>query len=173
MSKSSGGGARAAVSELTPILNRISLLGGLSESQLSEVVAHMETESYSRGDYVFRQGDEPNAIYVVRSGKIKIVVDVGETTMELVEYGVGQCFGETSAIGILPHSASAYVTEDADLVVLTRQALHELFHENPKTFGMVVLNIAREACRRLQQTDKVFLHYASSKPHNSDRRYSP
>lgn len=153
----------AKAPDLSPILHRISLLGGLTEQQLSEVVAHMESASYPKGSYIFRQGEEPSSIYVIRSGKVKMLVDVDGEIMELVEYDTGQCFGETSAIGILPHSASAYVTEDAELAALSRQALLALYHEDPKVFAMLILNIAREACRRLHKTDRIMLHYAAAK----------
>jgi len=79
----------------------------------------------------------------------------------LVVYGVGRCFGETSAIGILPHSASAVAVEDTELIVLSTRALHRLYLEDTKLFGMLILNIAREACRRLHRTDEILLHYAA------------
>ena len=48
----------------------------------------------------------------------------------------------------------------ADLVVLPASALHTLFEQDAKLFGMLILNIAREACRRLHKTDEILLHYA-------------
>jgi len=149
--------------KILPILGKISVLHGFSEDQLRTVLARLRSVSYGRGEFIFRQGESPTHIYVIERGRVKIIVDVDRTPMELVAYGVGRCFGETSAIGILPHSASAIATEDTDLIVLSREALHGLYESDPKVFGLLILNIAREACRRLHRTDEILLHYAAAR----------
>jgi CRP-like cAMP-binding protein len=151
------------VENILPILNKISILGGMTDKQLYEIFRRLETVSYRAGEKVFEQGDSPSHIYVVRSGRVKIVADVDGTPMEVAEFGVGECFGETSVIGILPHVASAHVVEDSELIVLSREAILSLYHLNKEIFGMLILNIAREACRRLHKTDKILLEYAAGK----------
>ncbi len=76
---------------------------------------------------------------------------------------MGDCFGETAAIGIQPHSASALAVEDTELIVLSRAALLSIFDSDKELFGMLILNIAREACRRLHKSDEIFLHYVRAK----------
>jgi CRP/FNR family transcriptional regulator, cyclic AMP receptor protein len=151
------------IESVLPILDKISILGGLTEKQLVTVFRKMEQVSYRTGEVIFEQGDRPSHIYIICSGRVKMVTDVEGTPMELVEYGEGQCFGETSAIGILPHSATALVEEDTHLIVLSGPAIHSLYREDPALFGILILNIAREACRRLHRTDEIMLHYASRK----------
>jgi len=143
------------------ILNRISLLGGLSDEQLAVILSHLKQAVYKRGDFVFAQGDPPHYIFIVLSGRVRIVVDADTTPLELVECAVGQCFGETSVIGILPHSASAIAMEETQLLVLSMEALHTLYQEHLQIFAILVLNIAREACRRLHKADETFLYYAA------------
>jgi hypothetical protein len=53
-----------------------------------------------------------------------------------------------------------------ELLVLPRPALFGLHHAHPELFGWLVLNIAREACRRLYQTDQVLLQYAADRRRN-------
>jgi CRP/FNR family transcriptional regulator, cyclic AMP receptor protein len=151
------------IENVLPILSKISILGGLTDPQLYTVFRKLLGVSYRAGETVFEQGDRPQYIYIIRHGRVRMVANVDGTPMELVEYVQGQCFGETAAVGIIAHSASALVEEDTDLIVLSGQALHELYHEDPPLFGMLVLNIAREACRRLHKTDEILLHYASRK----------
>lgn len=143
------------------ILNKISLLGGLSETQLQSVLRRMEWAQYAAGERVFLQGSTPSHIYIIVSGRVKIVVDIDVNPLEMVEYGPGQCFGETSAIAIEPHTATAAVIEAAELLVLSASALHGIYKEDPPLFGLLMFNIAREACRRLHRTDQILLHYAA------------
>lgn len=151
------------VDRVMPILNKISLLGGLTDEQLKKIFALLGSARHEKGSVIFEQGGRPSHIYIVQSGRVKMVVDVDGTPMELIEFGTGQCFGETSVIGIQPHSATAVAMEDTELIVLSREAIHSLYKTDKDIFGMVILNIAREACRRLYKTDEILLHYALGK----------
>jgi CRP-like cAMP-binding protein len=148
------------VEKVLPILNKISLLGGLDDAQLYAVFRILETEHYRKGEYIFRQADEPDHIRIVQSGRVRIVEEVHGTPMELAEFGPGQCFGETSVIAIQLHTASALALEDCDLLVIPREKLFQFHQTDPKLFGIMILNIAREACRRLKKTENIMLHYA-------------
>ena len=86
-------------------------------------------------------------------------VEDDQTAYELAEFSVGQCFGETSLIGIQPQSATMMAEEDSELILFSGTALHSLYKEDTKLFSKILLNIARETCRRLAQTDDVMLHY--------------
>ncbi len=151
------------VDRVMAILNKISLLGGLTDEQLHRIFPLLGSMHYKEGTAIFEQGGRPSHIYIVQSGRVKMVVDVDGTTMELIEFGTGQCFGETSVIGIQPHSATAVAMEDTELIILSREAIHSLYKTDKDIFGMVILNIAREACRRLYKTDEILLHYALGK----------
>lgn len=151
------------IEEVTPILNKISIFGGLSEKQLYTLFQLLEQVSYKKDEYVFRQGDEPSHIYVVISGTVKLIMEEYGTPLELITFSEGHNFGETAVIGIQPHSASALAIEDTELIVLSRKALLSLHETDPELFGILILNIAREACRRIHQTDETLLHYFCKK----------
>lgn len=148
------------IDEILPILNRISIFGALDDQQLYTVFRLLEVEVYKKGDVIFEQGASPTHIRIVKKGAIRIVENLHETPLELNEFNVGDCFGETAVIGILPHTASAVAVEDSELLVFPREQLFGLYDKDPKLFGLLILNIAREACRRLSQTEEVMLHYA-------------
>jgi len=142
-----------------PILNKISILGGLNDEQLHAIFALLKTVSYVSGEVIFNQGGEPSFIYIIRSGNVKIAVSEENTCFELIVFGQGQCFGETSILGIQSHSASALAIGETELIVLSREALLSLFETDKELFGLLILNIAREACRRLHSADETLLHY--------------
>jgi CRP-like cAMP-binding protein len=148
------------VEKVLPILNKIAIFGGLDDKQLYTVFHLLEVEYYKKGEFIFRQGDAPSHIRIVRSGKVHIVENVDDTPLELFEFNPGDCFGETSVIAIHLHTASALAIEDTELLVVPRDKLFGLYDADPKLFGMLMMNIAREACRRLNKTEEVMLHYA-------------
>ncbi len=147
------------IEQVLPILDRIAIFGGLSEKELAVVFRKLKLADYGKGDVVFSPGETPRNIYIVKDGAIKLVATVNETNLELMMFTEGHCFGETAVIGIQPHSASAVAAEPSELIVLSREALIELHRDEPQIFTKMILNIAREACRRLHQTDEILLHY--------------
>lgn len=151
------------IEEITPILNKISIFGGLSEKQLNTLFKLLEQVSYKADEYVFKQGSDPSHIYIVISGTVKIIMEENGTPLELITFSEGHNFGETAVIGIQPHSASALAIEDTELIILSRQALLSLHDSDAELFGILILNIAREACRRIHNTDETLLHYFCKK----------
>ncbi len=53
--------------------------------------------------------------------------------------------------------------EDTELIVMLRKALLSLFKSDLKRFSILILNITREACRRLHKMDEILLHYVLRK----------
>ena len=153
----------SGIDTVSPILDKISLFGGLTEKQLSLLLSLLEEVSYEEGETVFSQGSTPNYIYIVKNGKIKFVYNDNQTSYELIEFDTGGCFGETSVIGIQPHTASAIAVEKTKLIVLSRKALFAIYKMDLELYSMLIMNIAREACRRLNKTDEVLLHYTLKK----------
>ena len=151
------------------ILNQISIFGALSESDLYEVFRQLKQVSYKAGEIIFEQDSEPDYIYIVLEGAVQISSHGNlspEQEVEIAYMDVGQCFGEISVIGIQPHTGRAKVLEDSELLVLSSAALFSFHENNPTLFGLLVLNIAREACRRLYKTNEILLQYAASVQHN-------
>lgn len=152
-----------AIGNILPILNKVSVLAGLSDEQLYSVFRLLERVSYKAGEVIFRQGEKPSHIYIVESGRIRLSVTNGEANLELAVFDEGQCFGEASVIGIRPHSVTAAAAEDTELIVLSRKALMSIYETDPRLFSMLILNIAREACRRLHASSESLLYYMSKR----------
>lgn len=142
------------------ILNKISIFAGLSQAQIDYLFKLLEEVSYEPGEIIFEQGSEPTHIYIVLSGKVKLIVDKDSNPFELVVFEPGCCFGEASIIGIMHHSATTLAIEKTDLVVLSRKTLLSLYKTDLELFSILILNIAREVCRRLHKSEEIMLHYA-------------
>lgn len=147
------------IENVLPMLSEIPIFAGLSEKQLYWLFRSLKTVTYDPGEEVFQQGSEPSHIYIVRSGRIKLVVQQDQTCFELMVLDKGHCLGEASVIGIQPHAATAGAMEKSELIVLSRQALLSIYQSDLELFGILILNIAREVCRRLHASDEILLHY--------------
>ncbi len=141
-------------SEVLCILDKISIFGGLTRPQLSVIFKELKKTSIKKGEVIFEQGKSPDNIYIIQSGCVKIVEKLSSDSLELITFDTGDCFGETELIGIFPYIASAVATTDTELIVFPRKALRVLYKKHLPIFSVIILNIARESCRRLAQADK-------------------
>ena len=141
------------------ILSKISIFGGTNEVQLKSILRRLQIGKVKAGEYVFKKEDDPLYIYIVKSGKLDLLLTEDGVVLEMHELGVGECFGEASIMCMHKHTASAVAKEDSEVMVLSRRALIELRHEDIELFALMMMNIARELARRLHQIDVMLLHY--------------
>lgn len=92
----------------TAFLRTVALFSDLSDRELDELALTVEPFQCGEGTYLFRQGDEPDAVYCVEAGTVRITVRVaGEEEVELVSLGAGAVVGEMGLIDADVRSASA------------------------------------------------------------------
>ena len=88
----------------------------------------MHLEHRRSGEILFRQDDESIALYLIKSGWVRLMAD-SETV--LATQGPGSLVGETDLFLGRHRSLGATVVSDTELWVLTRQDLIELIAERP------------------------------------------
>jgi CRP-like cAMP-binding protein len=148
--------------EVAAILNRIAVFAALDDRQLHHVFSLLKTVSLSEGEPVYQAGDPPTHIYIIKSGEVRILLEVEAASLELLSLGVGDCSGETSVIGIQPHATTAVAFTPVELIVLERRALLDIFETDKELFGYLILNIARETARRLRKSEETIHQYLKS-----------
>ncbi len=85
------------------------------------------------GEYVYKQDEPSEAMFLVRSGKVDITVVYPETGEAVdVSHGPGHIFGEVELIDNRARLANARVTTPAELVVFDRSELLEILFESPE-----------------------------------------
>jgi len=153
------------------MLHLIAIFGGLTPEEIEIVIPLLMEMDCVPDQMIFRQGAVSTAIYIVKTGMVKIVMeDPEEGPLELLALYPGACFGETSLIGIQPHSASAVAVEESELLVLSNEKLFSLHKGHMDLFAKIILNIARESCRQLYRSAGVLDHFlhVSHKNHLRD-----
>jgi len=144
---------------ILPLLQKVTVFSGFSEEQIRNICKKCSFINAVAGDTIIEEKKPATEILILLKGKVTIVLGLHENPFELVEFGPGNCIGETSVIGIQEHSASVVAKENTTLLVLSRQVLMDIFETDKSLFSLLILNIARELARRLHRTDKIILHY--------------
>jgi len=147
------------MSKIIDILTKISIFGGLNDTQLYKIFKILKKVTYKDNEFVFKQGEAPTYIYIIIKGKIRLVEDINYSSYQLFEFVEGSCIGEESVIGIQPHTLSAVAVGDVELAVIPKKSFLDFYHTDKDLFCLLILNVARDISRRLKQTDNLLLHY--------------
>jgi CRP-like cAMP-binding protein len=89
-------------------------------------------EKYKRGQAIFRQGDEADAVYYIDKGKVQITVaskQGKEGVIAILE--PGEFFGEGGLAGQPLHMATASAMAEASVVRIDRETMIRLLREDP------------------------------------------
>lgn len=134
----------------TTLLHEVELFQDFTPEELEEAAAAAETHSYVRNDALFSEGDEPDALYVVASGRIAIAnrsIDGRESVLALMERGA--LVGEMALFDEQGRSADARALEPSDVIRIPYTPLRAIYHQRPALLWGVVKLLAE----RLRSTD--------------------
>lgn len=141
------------------LLSDVELLDELTPDEMARVAASAETRRYQRGDVLFAEGDEPDFLCVVSSGRIAIAkrsIDGRESVVALMERG--DVFGEMGLFDRFGRSADARALEPSELVVLPYAPLTAVYESRPALlWGVVRLLAGRLRSTDSALADSVFL----------------
>ncbi len=107
------------------------------------------------GETLFNEGDAGDEMYLIRSGKVKIVKDLEGTTKTLAVIGEGEFFGEMALLDKSPRSAAAIAETDAKLIIVDRDAFLSSVNKNP-----FIKYIIETLTNRLRKTNNMLKYYA-------------
>lgn len=129
------------------------------DALLGELADLCRLRGYARGDYVFREGDIGDGLFVVADGQVKLQVSSHDGDVAvLTTVTAPDSFGELAFLDGGPRSTAARALTDLLLVEIPRPALVGLVQEQPRVLD-ALLRILGGNLRRLTQqlADTAFL----------------
>jgi CRP-like cAMP-binding protein len=89
-------------------------------------------EKYKRGQAIFRQGDDADAVYYIDKGKVQITVASKQGKEGVIAIlDPGEFFGEGCLAGQPLHMATASAMTEATVIPIDKEAMIRLLHEHP------------------------------------------
>lgn len=115
------------------LLARAPTFSSLAPEELQRVAEVAVPRSYEAGEVVFREGDEGDTCYVIRSGSVRITRNhSGGRTITLAELRPGDIFGELAMLGGETRSATVEALEPTRTVGLLASDLRRLLIARPE-----------------------------------------
>jgi CRP-like cAMP-binding protein len=141
------------------LLTGTDLFAELEPEALAPVVAAAERLELRRGDVLFDEGDDPDRLFVVESGRIAIATrsaDGRESVIALMERG--DLFGEMGLLDGLGRSAAARALEPSAVVAIPYPPVKAVFDQRPeRLWGVVALLAGRLRQMDAALADSMFL----------------
>jgi CRP/FNR family transcriptional regulator len=143
--------------ETARLLADTEVFGGLGPRELQEVAMVAVPRTWERGEVVFREGDEGDTCYLVRSGAVLLTREHQDGRLvALAELRAGELFGELAMFRGETRSATAEAIEDSTAVALLARDLQRLVRGNPdlalELLAALAERVSRTTERLLQQS---------------------
>jgi len=139
-------------------LAEVPLFADLSEPDLDVVAQRIRRRRYKDGETIFHRNEPGVALYVIVSGKIKIHNETPDGSDCIIAiFTEGEFFGELAVIDGEERSADATTLEPTELLMLTKEDLHDIIKRNPRISLHLLITIAG----RLRRTTEAYQAYSS------------
>lgn len=130
-------------------LKKISLFVELTDREMKIVDGFMHERSYLKGEVIFDEGEEGQALYMIIDGQV-LICRQGLVDQPIAVLGNGNFFGELALLDDAPRSAQARAAEDCTLVVLFRGDFLGLMLSHALIASKIALQLARHLGARLR-----------------------
>ena len=143
----------ATTEETAALLARVPVFAALDPEHLSDVAAVAVPRGFEKGTVVFREGDESDTCYVVRTGHARAIRDHPDgRTITLATFGPGNFFGELAMFDSERRSATVEAVDDLETVGILGADMRRLLRDHPEISAELVIALGRrlrEANERL------------------------
>jgi CRP/FNR family cyclic AMP-dependent transcriptional regulator len=142
---------RGPASVSTLLLRNVALFCQLPEPQLALLTRVVGRRSFSRSSTIIAAGDPSDALYIVISGRLKVMMsdDEGREVI-LAILGPGEFFGEMALVDDSPRSATVIAIEPCELLTISKTDFKKCVAEN---FD-ICMGVMRGLVKRLRDADR-------------------
>lgn len=118
-------------------------------SMPTEIDEKGRTVRFAPGEYLFRQNDQTQDLFIVKSGLVRIFKNEGSVEIDLDIIGIGNVVGEVASIDGGVRTASGVAIETCDAVVIPASEFQSILAAIPEWFKKIALILVQ----RLREVD--------------------
>lgn len=132
------------------VLRNVPIFGELSDKELEQIASLGVRKKYKKGSIILLEEETGAALFVIISGKVKIVrMDDDGREVILSILGESDFFGEMAILDGLTRSASVVATSKSELFMIHRGDFLKALNDYPS----VAIALLRELTSRLRKAD--------------------
>ena len=124
--------------------SRAPLFRGVGAPALERIARDARAVTLRGGEYLFLTGDEADRLFVVRSGRLRVLVEGDDGPRIVRELGPGAALGELALLTGSTRSASVQAVRDSELLALEARSFDALLGDDPAFSRSLVRELARQ-----------------------------
>jgi len=137
--------------ETAQLLRRVPVFSALADDELERVAEVAVPRGFAAGEAVFREGDQSDTCYVVRSGHARAVREHSDgRSLTLANFGPGDIFGELAMFDDERRSATVEAIEQTEAIAILSADMRRLLHQHPD----IAVKLLAALGRRLRETNE-------------------
>jgi CRP/FNR family transcriptional regulator len=126
------------------LLGRVPAFEMLAPDDLAQVAAVAVPRAFMAGEVVFREGDDSDTCYVVRSGRARAIREHADgRSITLATFGPGDIFGELAMFDDERRSATVEAAEDLEVLAILGTDMRRLLGRHPEIAVKLVVALGR------------------------------
>ena len=126
-------------------LGRLGIFADLAESELRDLAAELDEQSFPEGHWVLRRGNPGTGLFIIIDGEVGVVIDDDERAT----LGTGSFFGEVSVLLDEPATADIVVRRPLRCLVIPPERTEAFLLAHP----MIMFRMFQAEARRLRTAD--------------------
>lgn len=139
---------------LADILKEIPIFSDLTPLQIRKVENICHDRFYKKGEKVFLENEPGTAMYVIKSGEVKIYKKDEGTDVLIATLTTGDFFGELALLDNAPRSATAVCCVPSQIIGIDRNTLTDLVTRDPWIGTSVLQKLAQLIGMRLKEANE-------------------
>jgi CRP/FNR family transcriptional regulator, cyclic AMP receptor protein len=134
----------ARAEDTASLLGSVPVFEELSRADLEQVAAVAVPRSFAAGAVVFREGDDSDTCYIVRSGHARALREHPDgRQITLATFGPGDIFGELAMFDDERRSATVEATDDLDVLAILGSDMRSLMTRHADIAVKLVISLGR------------------------------
>ena len=142
------------MADVAELLKKVAIFRELEPDEIAQVAEVCKEEKFVSGEYIFREGEHGNRLYLIVEGEVRISRDVpgsGEEALAILKPGA--LFGEMAVFDRTERSTHAISHGGTTALTISRPDFEILLDFNREIAYKVLWSCVRLLSSRLRQTN--------------------
>jgi CRP-like cAMP-binding protein len=139
------------IEDTIALLQRVPAFSTLADDDLVRVAEVTVPRQYEAAEVVFREGDESDTCYIVRTGRTRAIREHSDgRSITLAQFGPGDIFGELAMFDDERRSATVETLDATEVIAILGGDMRRLLREHPD----IAVKLLGSLGRRLRETNE-------------------
>ena len=130
---------------------RAQIAPGISEIELDEMVQGATIKTYAAGKPLFKAGDDPDGLHLIRKGSVTVSNVIGGKEVVISYVSAGNYVGEMALLSDAKRSATVSAAVNCETILLTGESFKSVTSRNPKLRSDIEAQVLQRLSKNIKR----------------------